>query len=137
MDAGSGPIDILFIGFDGNEVSPAVWAALRDVILRDIVRVLDVLVVVKDADGRVGSIDVDTLRPSLEEATVLLDGQFERAVLDAEDVDAIGRDLAPNRAMVVLAIENTWALPFVGAIRAAGGELVDQARVPFVSGGDT
>jgi hypothetical protein len=32
--------------------------------------------------------------------------------------------------MAVLAVENRWAIPFVNAVRDAGGELVDQARVP-------
>ena len=134
MDVDSGPIDILLIGFDGNEVDPAIWPALRDLMLRDVVRVLDILFVYKDANGLVGSIDVDALRSSLEHQLVL-DGHFGRAVLDAEDVDEIGRGLAPNRSMVVLAIENTWALAFVGAMRAAGGELVDHARVPSESRG--
>jgi hypothetical protein len=136
VDADSGPIDILLIGFDGNEFNPAIWPALRALILRDVVRVIDVLFVYKDAHGVVGSIDVDALRPTLEHQRVDLDGQFERAVLDAEDVDEIGSGLAPNRSMVVLAIENTWALPFVGAVQAAGGELVDHARVPSESRGD-
>jgi hypothetical protein len=29
-----------------------------------------------------------------------------------------------------VAIENVWATPFIAAVREAGGELVDQARVP-------
>jgi hypothetical protein len=128
VDVDSGPIDIVMIGFDGNEVNPAIWPALGALILRDVVRVIDVLFVYKEANGLIGSIDVDALRPSLEQLGAL-DGQLERAVLDQEDVDEIGVGLAPNRSMIVLAIENTWALPFAGAMRAAGGELVDHARV--------
>ena len=32
--------------------------------------------------------------------------------------------------MAVIAVENLWAIPFINAVRSAGGEVVDQARVP-------
>ena len=30
----------------------------------------------------------------------------------------------------MIAIENLWAIPFIEAVRSAGGEVIDQARVP-------
>jgi hypothetical protein len=32
--------------------------------------------------------------------------------------------------MAVVAVENVWAIPFIRAVRAAGGELLDQTCVP-------
>ena len=37
---------------------------------------------------------------------------------------------SPNSSVAVVAVENLWAIPFIDAVRRAGGELVDQARVP-------
>ena len=42
----------------------------------------------------------------------------------------MAKDLDPNSSIAVLAVENLWAVPFIQAVRDAGGELVDQARVP-------
>ena len=33
-------------------------------------------------------------------------------------------------SVAVIAVENLWAVPFIEAVRASGGELVDQFRVP-------
>ena len=35
-----------------------------------------------------------------------------------------------TRSVAVVAVENLWAIPFIDAVRRAGGELVDQVRVP-------
>jgi hypothetical protein len=88
------------------------------------------LFVYKAEDGTVGSIELAGLGPELEPAFVDLDGQLGGGLLDAEDVDEVAVGLAPNSSVAVLIVENTWAIPFVKAVRNAGGEVADQARIP-------
>ena len=125
----AGPIDIVMLRFPGNKFNGSIAPALRDLVQRRLVRVVDLLFVFKDADGSVGSLELGDLGPELEPSFVDIDGQFGGGLLDAEDVEEVGGELEPNSSVVVLAIENLWAVPFIWAVRSAGGELIDQARV--------
>jgi hypothetical protein len=126
----SGPVDVLMLRFPGNQFKGEIAPALRDLVVRGLVRVIDLLFVFKDAEGKVGSIELAGLGPDLEPAFVDLDGQLGGGMLDAEDVDEAAAGLELNSSVAVLVVENVWALPFINAVRAAGGELADSARIP-------
>jgi hypothetical protein len=125
-----GPVDVVMLRFPGNQFKGEIAPALRDLVVRGLVRVIDLLFVYKDEEGEVGSIELAGLGPELEPAFVDLDGQLGGGMLDAEDVDEVATGLEPNSSVAVLVVENTWAIPFVQAVRNAGGELADQARIP-------
>lgn len=125
-----GPVDVVMLRFPGNQFKGEIAPALRDLVVRGLVRVVDLLFVYKAEDGTVGSIELAGLGPELEPAFVDLDGQLGGGLLDAEDVDEVAVGLAPNSSVAVLIVENTWAIPFVKAVRNAGGEVADQARIP-------
>lgn len=125
-----GPVDVVMLRFPGNQFKGEIAPALRDLVVRGLVRVVDLLFVYKAEDGTVGSIELAGLGPELEPAFVDLDGQLGGGLLDAEDVDEVAVGLAPNSSVAVLIVENTWAIPFVQAVRNAGGEVADQARIP-------
>jgi hypothetical protein len=38
--------------------------------------------------------------------------------------------LQPGTSAALLVFENSWAAPFVGAVRRSGGELVTSGRIP-------
>jgi len=125
----AGPVDVVLLKFPGNQFRGEIGPALRDLVVRGLVRVIDLLFVYKDEDGTVGSIELGGLGPALEPSFVDLDGQLGGGLLDAEDVDEVAAGLEPESSVAVVVIENVWAIPFVDAVRNAGGELVDQARI--------
>lgn len=127
---GAGPIDVVMLGFPGNQFNGSIAPALRDLVVRGLVRVVDLLFVYKDADGTVGSLELGGLGADLEPSFVDLDGQLGGGLLDAEDVEDVAAGLEPGNSVAVVAVENLWAIPFIEAVRSAGGELIDQARVP-------
>jgi len=126
----AGPIDIVFLGFPGNQFNGGIAPALRDLVERGLVRVVDLLFVYKDDDGTVGSLELAGLGADLEPHFVDLDGQLGGGLLDAEDVEDVGSRIEPGNSVAVLAVENLWAIPFVNAVRDSGGDVIDQARVP-------
>ena len=131
MDAvEAGPVDVVLLKFPGNQFKGEIGPALRDLVVRGLVRVLDLLFVYKDVDGTVGSIELGGLGPALEPSFADLDGQLGGGLFDAEDVAEVAAGLEPGSSVAVVAIENVWAIPFIYAVRRAGGELIDQARVP-------
>jgi Family of unknown function (DUF6325) len=128
--AGDGPIDVVMLSFPGNQFNGAIGPALRDLVVRGLVRVVDLLFVTKDEDGTVGSIELGGLGADLEPSFVDLDGQLGGGLLDADDVEDVAAGIEPGSSVAVIAVENLWAVPFIEAVRASGGELVDQLRVP-------
>ncbi len=125
-----GPVDVLVVEFPGNKFNGTIAPALRDLVVSGTVRVLDLLFVYKDADGVVGSVELEGLGAELDPAFVDLDGQLGGGLLDAEDVAVAAQRLEPNSSVALIVWENSWAAPFVSTLLAADARVVDQARIP-------
>ncbi|MCL2769423.1 MAG: DUF6325 family protein [Solirubrobacterales bacterium] len=125
-----GPVDIVVIGFppDAPRTGEA-FPIVVDLVERGIIRVLDVLVVEKDAGGVVSGVELADLdRDGFAELRV-----FEGArtgMLGDEDRDVAGEGLEPGEAAVLICFENAWAAPFVTTVRRNGGHLLAFQRVP-------
>ncbi len=116
-----GPVDLAVIRFAGNRFTGEVTPALLDLVRTGTVRLLDALFVYRDAADGVGSLEVADMGPDLRPAFVDVDGRTGAGLLDTEDVDEIGRSLAPDTSALLLVYENAWAARFAGACRRAGG----------------
>jgi Family of unknown function (DUF6325) len=124
-----GPIDVAVIAFPPGaamtgEAVPILW----DLVERGIVRVLDVMFVTKDGDGRISGFEARDLEgKGLEELT-----EFEGAssgLLGEDDVAVAGEALDPGASAVLIMYENRWAAPFVAAVRRNGGVPVAFERI--------
>ena len=87
--------------------------------VRGLVRVVDLLFVIKDEDGTVASIELAGLGADLEPSFVDLDGQLGGGLLDADDVEDVAAGIEPGSSVAVIAVENLWAVPFIEAVRAS------------------
>jgi uncharacterized membrane protein len=125
-----GPVDIVMIGFDGNEFHGEIAPALLDLIQAGIIRLLDGVFVYKDADGAVGSLEIADMGPDMQPAFVDVDGKLGYGLLDEEDVETVGKDLAPNTSTLMLVFENSWAARIATAVREANGQVLEYARIP-------
>lgn len=126
---GVGPIDVVIIGFPGNKFSGQIAPAMMDLVDSGTIRVIDLLFVMKDADGVVLTIDAADLDPDTGPSFMAIN-VVQPGALGAEDADEIADDLAPNTSALLIAFENAWAAKFVEAVRAADGFLIDQIRIP-------
>ena len=124
-----GPVDIVIIGFPGNRLTGRIAPAIVELVEAGTVRIIDLLFVMKDADGVVTSLQIedfdDALRPSFVGIDVVRPG-----ALGAEDADELSDDLLPNSSALMIAFENTWAARFTDAVRAADAVVIDQIRIP-------
>lgn len=126
-----GPVDYLVVEFPADKAnfSGEMAKELESLVDRELVRVLDLMFLRKDADG---SVDIDELR-DVDESNVggLRALEADLAMLLAEeDLVAIGDALAPGTIAAVLVYENSWAGPFASSIRRSGGQLVSNGRIP-------
>jgi hypothetical protein len=125
-----GPVDIVVIGFPAD--APMTGEAvpiLLDLVERGIVRVLDVMFVVKEADGTFSGFQAS----GLDERGVGDLTEFEGAssgLLGEDDVATAADAIEPGSAAVMIVYENRWAGPFVAAVRRNGGVLLDNQRIP-------
>ena len=126
-----GPVDYLVVEFPAGKASFSgeMAAELRSLVDREVVRVLDLVLLRKDDDG---SVEVAELA-DVDESNVgdLLALEADLAMLLAEeDVVEVGKALEPGSIAAVLVYENSWAAPFASSIRRSGGQLVANGRIP-------
>jgi hypothetical protein len=124
-----GPIDWIVVEFPGSRFNGEIAPVLGDLVDRDLIRVLDLLVIKKDADGEFEVFELADLET--DEIGEL--GVFEAELamlLSAEDVTAMAAAIEPGSSAAVLVWENKWAGPFGAAVRHAGGQLVASGRIP-------
>jgi hypothetical protein len=125
-----GPVDWIVVEFPGSKFKGEIAPALHDLVDRGLVRVLDLLVLKKDADGSLEAFEMSDLDDT--EIGHLRSYESELAMLLSEDdVIAIAEAIEPGSSAGVLVWENTWAAPFASALRRAGGQLVASGRIPI------
>ena len=126
-----GPVDYLVVEFPAAKAnfSGEMATELRSLVDRELIRVLDLLLLRKDLDGSVEAAELNELDAS--DVGELLALEADLAMLLAEeDVEAIGEALEPGSIAAVLVYENSWAVPFASAVRRSGGQLVANGRIP-------
>jgi hypothetical protein len=125
-----GPVDWIVVEFAGSKFNREIAPALADLVDRQVVRVLDLLLLKKDEDGAIEAFELSDMDPS--EVGELRSYEADLAMLLSEDdVTAVAAAVEPNCSAAVLVWENTWAAPFASAVRRSGGQLVASGRIPI------
>ena len=124
-----GPVDYLIIEFPVGAQNFTGEGADELLRLHDtgIIRIMDILILVKDADGSVDAMELSDL-PELGELQ-RIEAQLAQTLAE-EDVVHLAAAMDPGSAAGVLVYENLWAAPFASAMRRAGGQLIANGRIP-------
>ena len=125
-----GPIDILAIEFpDNTKLLGEGLAELIKLVENGAIRIIDLLVVMKDADGNVAARELQELDPKL---IAVLDPlkPTVTSLVTTNDVEEIGAALEPNTTAGILLYENLWAIKFKEALLKADARVVLQERIP-------
>ncbi len=123
-----GPVDVYIIGFPGNKFSGRIAPAIMELVESGTIRVLDLLFVMKDADGAVTTIEAADMG---EEGTAFLSIDIAQpGALGDEDAEEVSDDLPANSSAMLIAFENLWALKVVDALQAADAVMIDSIRIP-------
>jgi hypothetical protein len=123
-----GPVDVYIIGFPGNKFTGRIAPAIKDLVDDGTIRVLDLLFVMKDADGVVTTLAVEDLGE--EGAAFVSIETTQPGALGSEDAEEVSDDLPPNSSTLLVAFENLWAAKLVGALQAADAVVIDSIRIP-------
>ena len=122
-----GPVEYILIGFPGNKFNGEIAPELAKLIDGGVIRILDLVFIMKDADGNVEALDFeDHDDVALFRA---LDGEVG-GMISEEDIEYAASALEPNSSAALLIWEDLWAKPFVDALRNSGAVLLEGARIP-------
>src|SRR3954471_24474834 len=124
-----GPVDYVLLEFHDDHLTGRAASAVLDLVDRGIVALYDVVVVGKDQQGAVYSLDLAEAEASVVGDFASLAGAHS-GLLDDDDLAAAAAEMEPGTLAVLIVYENLWAIPFVAAALEAGGELVASARIP-------
>jgi hypothetical protein len=125
-----GPVDYLIVEFPAGHQNFTGEGATELVRLHDagIIRLMDILILAKDADGSVEAMELSDL-PDLGELQ-RIEAQLAQTLAE-DDVANLAAAMDPGSVAGVLVYENLWAAPFGSAMRRAGGQLIANGRIPI------
>ena len=125
-----GPVDYLIVEFPAGHQNFTGEGADELLRLHDAgtIRIMDILILVKNDDGSVEAMELSDL-PDLGELQ-RLEAQLAQTLAE-EDVENLAAAMDPGSVAAVLVYENLWAAPFASAMRRAGGQLIANGRIPI------
>jgi hypothetical protein len=126
-----GPVEYIAIAFPGNKFSGAIIPAIQELQDAGTIRVLDLVIISKDAAGNVTAIELSEASPE-EAAALAVLGISGKNLLGEEDIEDIGGALDPDTTAGLMIWENAWAATFAKALRDADGVLIANGRIPAV-----
>lgn len=124
-----GPVDWIVVEFPGSRFNGEISPALTDLVERGTVRILDLLLIRKDADGTLDFAELDEVDEGEVGQLRSYEGRLATLLSEA-DVRAVAEAVEPGSTAAVLVWENSWAAPFATAVRRSGGQLVASGRIP-------
>jgi hypothetical protein len=124
-----GPIDYLAVEFPQARANGQGLAALLDLTDRGIVRVLDLVVATVDEGGTFRVVELTDLDGDGDLDLAVFEGA-RSGLLSDEDIEESASLITPGNAVALIVYENTWAGPFVTAMRNVGAEVVASGRIP-------
>lgn len=125
-----GPVDYVIVEFPAgsSNFTGEMTKELLALVDAGTIRVIDVLILVKESNGSVEAMELSDL-DDLGDLQLL---EAELAEFLAEDdVEHLAAAMDPGSTAGVLIYENLWAAPFASAARRAGGQLIANGRIPI------
>jgi hypothetical protein len=126
---GVAPVDYLAVAFPGNKFSGAIIPEIKKLVDSGTIRVLDLVIITKDAEGNVAAIEGADAGPEMAAALAAL-GIEGQKLLGQDDFEDIGDALEPNSTCGLMIWENLWAADFAKSLRDADGVLLGMGRIP-------
>lgn len=125
-----GPLEYLVVEFPGNQFKGEIAPALKAIVEKGLIRIIDLLIMIKDSDGEVAIVELNDLDPNVF-------GVFDPIVSDVtellseSDVAEVSSMLSNNSSAAMMLFEHTWATQFRDSLVNANGRMVANGRIPY------
>jgi hypothetical protein len=124
-----GPLQFMVIGFEGNRFNGEIMPQLDLLRKRQVVRVLDLVLVSRDREGTVSSLEMSDLESEGAVTESLIEDE-QGPWFAEDDIDWIGDTLPKQSAVAMVLLEHLWAKPLQEATQRAKGSVLVEGLVP-------
>jgi hypothetical protein len=124
-----GPVDYIVVGFKGNNFDGSILKELKKAVDSGTIRVLDLLLVVKNEDGSVEMAEAVDQEVDIKVAAEMLGHKGDQPLLTEADVEKIGAGMDIDTSAGVLVIEQLWAKGLKKALMDKNAILIDEGRL--------
>ncbi len=124
-----GPLEFVEIEFKGNKFKGEIVPALREVVEKGIIHVVDLVFIRKDAEGTVTVLELDDLDQA-DGAPFYQIADEITGLLSEQDVISIAETLENHSSAVLMLFEHAWAARIKEAVMGAEGRMVATYRIP-------
>ena len=124
-----GPIDFIALEFPGNRFKGEILPDLFELVDKEIIRIIDLVIIMKNQDGHVIVRELRELDPAHVAMFNPLKADVNQMITQ-RDIDMIAGKLADNSTAGIMLIENLWAKKTQQAMLDADGRLVMFERIP-------
>ena len=125
-----GPIDFLALEFKTDQLTGESLPALIELVQKEIVRVIDLVIILKDQDGNHEVLEIEELAPDILAIFDPLEIEIS-GIIQVEDIELIAEAMEDNTTAALLLFENLWAIKFGEAVTRSSGRMVMFDRIPF------
>ena len=123
-----GPVDYLMLKFIGNKFNGEIVPELADLEKRGIIRIIDMVLIVKDGDGKLFVTEAKDLQGDAGRAFLQIAKNTQEWFYEG-DIESIASTLPNNSSAGLLLYENVWAIKFKEALLDSGAELIAMGRI--------
>jgi hypothetical protein len=129
QDVALGPIDYLALEFPEARMNGEGLAAIIDLVDRGLIRILDLRAVKREVDGTFTEIEIADFDSDGTLDLAIFQG-VSSGLLDEDDLSQAASLIEPGKVVALLVWENSWAAPFVAAMRRVGADVIASGRIP-------
>ena len=124
-----GPIDYVVVGFKGNNFDGAVLKEIGKAVDSGVIRLVDLLFIIKDKDGAIEMAEVTDQEDDLKEVAAMLGHKDDMPLLTEDDVKKLGDKMDNDTSAGVLVIEQLWAKGLKKALLDKDAVLLAEGRL--------
>ncbi|MCI2956619.1 DUF6325 family protein [Agromyces atrinae] len=122
-----GPVEIYVIATEGERPDDATFAELARLIDGDLVRLLDLVIVSKSAEGDVTVVEIEDLGDEVDIEVLELEAG---GLVGEEDIDEVAPLIEPGSSAAIVALELVWAKQLASTLAASGAVVLSTERIP-------
>jgi len=124
-----GPVEYMVIEFPGNQFKGEIIPALREVVDKGAIRIIDLVFVRRDDQGNISVMELSDLQKDAASAFVPL-ARETSTLLAEEDIEKVSEIMENNSSAALFLFEHVWAKRFRDAVLDANGRVIAGERIP-------
>ena len=125
-----GPVDFVALEFKTDQLSGESLPALFDLVQKKIIRVIDLVIILKDHEGDHKVLEMEELAPDTLAVFDPLEVEIS-GIIQVEDIEVIAEAMEANTTSALLLFENLWAIEFGEAVTRSNGRMLMYDHIPF------